>query len=79
MIAADKSKLIFNINIEILATLMLKWKHLLTIDKDLVFKMLVNDAKDISHLWKMTGIQVFALAVAFNVSILSKDEIKNKQ
>jgi hypothetical protein len=56
MLAADKSKLIFNINIEILATLMLKWKHLLTIDKDLVFKMLINDAKDNSHLWKMTGI-----------------------
>lgn len=56
MLAADKSKLIFNINIEILATLMLKWKHLLTIDKDLVFKMLMNETKDISHLWKMTGI-----------------------
>ena len=57
MQAADKSKLIFNINIEILATLMLKWKHLITIDKSLLEKMLmVPDSKEGSHLYKMTGI-----------------------
>ena len=80
MQAADKSKLIFNINIEILATLMLKWKHLITIDKQLLEKMLmVSDSKEGSHLYKMTGIQVLALAVSFNVSVLTADELKAKR
>ena len=79
MFAADKTKLIFNINIEILATLMLKWQHLVTINKELVFKLLMNEAEENSHLWKMTGIQVLALAVAFDVSVLTQDEVKKRK
>jgi len=39
-LAADKSKTIFNINIEILAMLMHKWKAVVCIDKDMLVKML---------------------------------------
>ena len=70
--SADKSKLIFNINIEIVATLLHNWRHLVTIDKTMVVKML-NTPETIegSHLWKMTAIQLTALACSFNVPILS--------
>lgn len=55
--SADKSKLIFNINIEIVATLLHNWRHLVTIDKTMLVKML-NTPETIegSHLWKMTAI-----------------------
>ena len=32
------------------------------------------DSKEGSNLWKMTGIQVLALAVTFNIPILEKPE-----
>jgi hypothetical protein len=40
-LAADKSKIIFNINIEILAMLLHKWRAIVSIDKDMLVKMLV--------------------------------------
>jgi hypothetical protein len=56
-LAADKSKIIFNINIEILAMLLHKWRAIVQIDKDMLVKMLiVPDQTDGSHLWKMTAI-----------------------
>ena len=56
-LAADKSKYIFNINIEIVATLMLKWRHLVAVDKVTLCNMLnVPDSKEASHLWKMNAI-----------------------
>ena len=56
-LAADKSKIIFNINIELLALLLNKWRALVTIDKDLLCMMLhVKDDVENSHLWKMTAI-----------------------
>jgi hypothetical protein len=56
-LAADKSKIIFNINIEILAMLLHKWRSVVSIDKDMLVKMLsVPDSTDGSHLWKMTAI-----------------------
>jgi len=56
-LAADKSKYIFNINIEIIATLMLKWKHVVVLDKVTLCNMLsVPETKEGSHLWKMNAI-----------------------
>ena len=56
-LTADKSKYIFNINIEIVATLMLKWKHVVSLDKVILCNMLsMPDSKDGSHLWKMNAI-----------------------
>ena len=55
--SADKSKLIFNINIEIVATLLHNWRHLVTIEKTMLVKMLnTPDTVDGNHLWKMTAI-----------------------
>ena len=74
-LAADKSKYIFNINIEIVATLMLKWKHVVSLDKVTLCNMLsVPDSKDGSHLWKMNAIQIIALASSFDVPVLSAEE-----
>ena len=74
-LAADKSKYIFNINIEILATLMLKWRSAVSLDKTQLCKMLsVPDNKDGSHLWKMNAIQIAALASSFDVPVLTAEE-----
>ena len=68
-------KYIFNINIEILATLLLKWKHVVALDKVTLCNMLsVPDSKDGSHLWKMNAIQIIALASSFDVPVLSAEE-----
>lgn len=70
--SADKSKLIFNINIEIVATLLHNWRHLVTIDKVMLVKMLgTPETVQASHIWKMTAIQMIALACSFNVPVLS--------
>ena len=56
-LAADKSKYIFNINIEIVATLMLRWKHVVSLDKGILCAMLSRpDSQEGSHLWKMNAI-----------------------
>jgi hypothetical protein len=56
-LAADKSKIIFNINVEILASLLLKWRQVAVLDKEVLWKMLsINDSVEGSHLWKMTAI-----------------------
>lgn len=69
-LAADKHKVIFNINIEMLAVLMSNWRAVVVIEKDQLVKMLqVLDSTDGSHLWKMTAIQVIALACSFNLPI----------
>ena len=79
-LAADKSKYVFNINIEIVATLMLKWKHVVSLDKITLCNMLsVPDQKDGSHLWKMNAIQIIALASSFDVPVLSSEEQKTYQ
>jgi DNA-dependent protein kinase catalytic subunit len=55
--SADKSKLIFNINIEIVATLLHNWRHLVTIDKVMIVKMLSTpETVEGGHIWKMTAI-----------------------
>jgi hypothetical protein len=55
--SADKSKLIFNINIEIIATLLHNWRHLVTIDKVMIVKMLgTPETVEGGHIWKMTAI-----------------------
>ena len=56
-LAADKSKYVFNINIEIIATLLIKWRNVLSLDKGTLCNMLsVPDSKENSHLWKMNAI-----------------------
>jgi hypothetical protein len=43
--------------IEIIATLLHRWKKLIALNKDLLHKMIATpDSKESSHLWKMTGI-----------------------
>lgn len=75
--SADKSKLIFNINIEIVATLLHNWRHLVTVDKVMLVKMLgTPETVEGSHIWKMTAIQIIALACSFNVPVLSPQEIQ---
>jgi len=70
--SADKSKLIFNINIEIVATLLHNWRHLVTIDKVMIVKMLgTPETIEGGHIWKMTAIQIIALACSFNVPVLT--------
>jgi hypothetical protein len=39
----------------------------------------VPDAKEGSHLWKMTGIQILALSTVFDVSIMFTDELQKKR
>ena len=79
-LAADKNKLIFNINVEIVATLMLEWRHVLIIDKQTLCSMLsVPDQAEASHLWKMTGIQIVALATSFDVPVLTPEEEREHQ
>lgn len=74
-LAADKSKYIFNINIEIVATLLLKWRSVVSLDKIMLCNMLsVPEQKDGSHLWKMNAIQIVALASSFDVPVLSSEE-----
>ena len=69
-LAADKSKYIFNINIEIVASLLVQWRHAVSLDKTTLCNMLsVPDNKEGSHLWKMNAIQIIALACAFDVPI----------
>lgn len=56
-ITADKSKYIFNINIEIVAALMEKWRDVIALDKVRLGKMLsIDEKQEGSHLWKMNAI-----------------------
>jgi hypothetical protein len=65
--------LIFNLNIEIVAVLMLNWQQVLIIDKDILCSMLsLPEQKEGSHLWKMTAIQIIALASSFDVPVLTQ-------
>jgi hypothetical protein len=48
---------------------------LIALGKDTVAMMIgMDDKKEGSNLWRMTGIQVLALAVAFDVPLLEKPE-----
>ena len=52
-----------------------KWRAVASLDKDMLIKMLsVPDATDGSHLWKMTAIQMIALACTFDVPVTSSDK-----
>lgn len=72
---ADKSKLIFNTNIQIIATLLHRWRRLIAVNKDTLTSMVaMDDKKEGSNLWKMTGIQILALTVSFDIPLLEKPE-----
>lgn len=52
-----------------------RWRRLIALNKDtLVMMVSMDDKKEGSNLWKMTGIQILALAVAFDVPVLEKPE-----
>ena len=75
LITADKRSTIFYINIEIVAMLVRKWQRVLCFDKTILTKMLrAPDEKEGSHLWKMTAIQMIALACTFEVPVSSPEE-----
>lgn len=74
--SADKTKMIFNTNIQIVGSLLHRWrKGLVALNKDILTNMIaMDDKKEGSNLWKMTGIQILALAVAFDIPVLEKPE-----
>jgi DNA-dependent protein kinase catalytic subunit len=75
LISADKIKLIFKQNIQIIGTLMRKWRHLIAVNKLVLAKMIsLPDSEPESHLWKMNAIEVLALAVCYRVPVLVKPE-----
>lgn len=52
-----------------------RWKKLVALNKETITNMIgMADSKEGSQLWKMTGIQILALGVSFDVSILDKPE-----
>ncbi len=52
-----------------------KWRAVASLDKEMLIKMLsVPDSTDGSHLWKMTAIQMIALACTFDVPVTSIDK-----
>ncbi len=52
-----------------------RWKRLIALDKGTLIKMVgFDDTKEGSNLWKMTGIQILALAVSFDVPVLDKTD-----
>lgn len=47
----------------------------MAVNKDVITQMVgMPDAKEGSNLWKMTGIQILALTVSFDIPILEKPE-----
>ncbi|CDW71353.1 dna-dependent protein kinase catalytic subunit [Stylonychia lemnae] len=60
---------------EIIAGLLHRWKKLVAINKDVISMMIgMDDKKPESNLWKMTGIQILALAVSFDILVIEKPE-----
>lgn len=75
LISADKVKLIFKQNIQILSALISKWRGFIAINKMVVAKMLcIPDSETESHLWKMNAIEILALTVCNDVPLLAKAE-----
>jgi len=82
--ATDKTKMIFNTNIckvclnnllEIIATMLHRWRKIVALDKNVVALMIGSDeSKPDSQFWKMTGIQILALAVQFGIPLLESSQ-----
>jgi hypothetical protein len=61
--------------LEIIATMFHRWRKLIAVNKDTITNMIAYpDSKEGSNLWKMTGIQILALAVSFDIPVLEKPE-----
>ena len=61
--------------VEIVGSLLHRWRKLIALNKDVLMNMVgMDDKKEGSNLWKMTGVQILALAVAFDVPLLEKTE-----
>ena len=57
---------------------MLKWKHVVSLDKVKICQMLdCPEKKEGSHLFKMNAIQIIALACSFDVPFLTDEEEKS--
>jgi hypothetical protein len=75
LISADKVKLIFKQNIQILSTLIRRWRQLVAVNRNVLVKMLsIPDSEAENHLWKMNAIEVSALAVCYGVPVLARPE-----
>jgi len=75
MISADRIKVIFKQNIQIISTLLGQWKKLVCLDKVILCKMLtLPESKSESQLWRFNAIEIVALAVCFNIPIAQKPE-----
>lgn len=58
-----------------MGSLLHRWRKLIALNKDVLMNMVgMDDKKEGSNLWKMTGVQILALAVAFDVPLLEKPE-----
>jgi hypothetical protein len=63
------------LDVEIVGSLLHRWRKLIALNKDVLMNMVgMDDKKEGSNLWKMTGVQILALAVAFDVPLLEKPE-----
>ncbi len=63
------------IPIEIIATLLHRWRRLIAVNKDTLTMMIgMDEKKEGSNLWKMTGIQILALCVSFDIPVIEKPE-----
>lgn len=52
-----------------------RWRKLVAVNKDTLTSMIgMADSKEGSNLWKMTGIQILALTVSFDIPLLEKPE-----
>ena len=75
MISADKVTRVFKQNVQILSTLIRKWRRHIAVSKLILAKMLTRpDSEADSHLWKMNAIEILALAVCNQVPVLAKTE-----
>jgi hypothetical protein len=67
--------MIFNTNIQIFASIMHRWKSLICLDKNTLAMMVaLPEQKPDYQLWRMTGVQILALAVQFNIPVSATPE-----
>lgn len=72
-ITADKVKLIFRQNIQIVSTLMHMWRKLIVLDKATLTMMLsIPETNTLSNLWRINAIEIIALAVCFDIPVINK-------
>lgn len=62
--------------LELIGSLMHRWRRLIALNKTQLTMMIgMDEKKEGSHLWKMTGIQILALAVSFDIPVIEAPEM----